>query len=263
LPTDTAVIFVIDRVDSNGTTTPAAEETIIGVVSGTNVVTCIRGVEGTAQAHNAGAVVELLFTASHWNKLITALLTEHGQLGTHTNITGSNITASGTTTASHVTASDITTRTISASNITASQVTACNATLDTVTARTTNGDLTLAGAGTGKVKENARYGAITAVSIVSSSAVIDTAITNQHSVTLASGVSTTIVASNVSVGQVFSIRLLQPSAGSSGVASWFTTIKWAGGVAPTLTTTNAKADWVGFVCTGSGTYDGFVIGQNI
>lgn len=118
LPTDTAVVATIDRVDSNGTATPSLEETVIGVVSGSNLTTSTRGVEGTAQAHSAGAVVEILVTAKGYNDLIDHLLTQHSQLGTHTNITACNITASGTTTASHVTASDITARTISACEIT-------------------------------------------------------------------------------------------------------------------------------------------------
>ena len=58
LPTDTAVVAVIDRVDANGVATPSLEESVVGVVSGDNLVTCTRGVEGTAQAHSAGAVVE-------------------------------------------------------------------------------------------------------------------------------------------------------------------------------------------------------------
>jgi hypothetical protein len=45
--------------------------------------------------------------------------------------------------------------------------------------------------------------------------------------------------------------------------TWFTTIKWAGGVAPTLTTTASKADTFGFLCTTAGNYVGYVIGQNI
>ena len=39
--------------------------------------------------------------------------------------------------------------------------------------------------------------------------------------------------------------------------------KWAGGSAPTLTTTASKADTLGFICTSSGNYDGFVVGANI
>lgn len=72
----------------------------------------------------------------------------------------------------------------------------------------------------------------------------------------------TIALSNAKVGQCFIIKLVQDGAGSRTV-TWFTTIKWAGGVAPTLTTTLNKADVFAFIVTGSGTYDGFVIGQNI
>jgi hypothetical protein len=91
LPTDTAVVVVIDRVDADGTATPQYEETLIGVVSGTNLVNCVRGAEGTAQAHNAGAVVEVLFTAKGFNDLIDGLLIGHKQDGTHV---ASAITAS-------------------------------------------------------------------------------------------------------------------------------------------------------------------------
>ena len=83
LPTDTAVVATIDRVDANGVATPSLEETVVGVVSGSNLATCTRGVEGTAQAHSAGAVVEILVTAKGYNDIIDALLVEHDQDGTH------------------------------------------------------------------------------------------------------------------------------------------------------------------------------------
>lgn len=83
LPEDTAVDLVINRVDSTGTKTPSKEETITGVVSGDNIVTCIRGVEGTAQSHSAGSVVEVLLTASTFNSEIDGILEEHNQDGTH------------------------------------------------------------------------------------------------------------------------------------------------------------------------------------
>jgi len=83
LATDTAVVATIDRVDANGAATPNLEESLIGVVSGANLITCVRGVEGTAQAHNAGAVVEILVTAKGWNDIVDHLLVEHNQDGTH------------------------------------------------------------------------------------------------------------------------------------------------------------------------------------
>jgi hypothetical protein len=84
LPTETAIMITIDRVDANGVLTPDKEEGIIGVVSGDNLSSCIRGVEGTAQAHSAGAVVEVLWTAKNVNDIVDAILAEHSQSGAHT-----------------------------------------------------------------------------------------------------------------------------------------------------------------------------------
>ncbi len=86
------------------------------------------------------------------------------------------------------------------------------------------------------------------------------AASNIHAVTL--GGNRTLAVSNVSVGQCFMIELIQGTGGSKTV-TWFSTIKWAGGSAPTLTTTAGKKDTFGFRCTASGQYDGYIVGQNI
>lgn len=83
LPTDTAVILTIDRVNSSGVATPNLMERIVGVMSGTTVTSCVRGLEGTAQAHAAGAVVEIVISKSNINKLMEGILVEHNQDGTH------------------------------------------------------------------------------------------------------------------------------------------------------------------------------------
>lgn len=49
---------------------------------------------------------------------------------------------------------------------------------------------------------------------------------------------------------------------ASTIAAWFNTIRWAGGVPPTLTPTPGKRDTYGFIKTGTDTYDGFIVGQN-
>lgn len=58
------------------------------------------------------------------------------------------------------------------------------------------------------------------------------------------------------------LDLIQDGTGSRTV-TWFTTIKWAGGSAPTLTTTANKIDTVGILCTSAGNYQGYIVGQNI
>jgi putative exporter of polyketide antibiotics len=72
----------------------------------------------------------------------------------------------------------------------------------------------------------------------------------------------TLALSNVQVGQIFCLRLVQDTTGSRTV-TWFTTIKWPYNVVPTLTTTANKTDVFVFICTGSGTYDGFTVGMNL
>lgn len=74
--------------------------------------------------------------------------------------------------------------------------------------------------------------------------------------------SVTFALSNVAIGQVFIINITQNS-GGSGTVSWFSTIRWTGGGVPTLTTTANKRDTLGFICTGSGTFDAYVVGQDI
>lgn len=91
--------------------------------------------------------------------------------------------------------------------------------------------------------------------------ILDLSLADQHYVTFPAG-NITVALSNDTNNQIFLVSLTQDSSGSRTV-TWFTTIKWAGGVTPTLTTTANKRDTFGFIRTGSGTYDGFVIGQNI
>jgi len=83
---------------------------------------------------------------------------------------------------------------------------------------------------------------------------------NIHSVTLAGN--RILALSNADVGQTFVIRLTQDATGSRTV-TWFSTIKWVGGVTPTLTTTANKTDVFGFICTSGGNYDGFTVGQSL
>ena len=88
----------------------------------------------------------------------------------------------------------------------------------------------------------------------------DIASSTAHNVTL--GGNRTLAVKNTRAGDRFVLRLTQDGTGSRTI-TWFSTIKWAGGSAPTLTTTASKADVVGFLCTGTNAFDGFVIGQNI
>lgn len=80
LPTDTYIELTIDRVDSSGRKTPEKMERITGKIEGNRVIDCVRGVEGTAQAHSSGAVVEIVVSAAWLNRLIGNIDTIDPQL---------------------------------------------------------------------------------------------------------------------------------------------------------------------------------------
>lgn len=91
VPTDTAVDCIIDRVDSNGNRTPSAREIVKGVVSGSNLINCVRGVHGTtAQSHSSGAVVEFTVSAAAQNDQVDGILQDHNQSGYHKDLTDAN-----------------------------------------------------------------------------------------------------------------------------------------------------------------------------
>lgn len=88
----------------------------------------------------------------------------------------------------------------------------------------------------------------------------DLSASNIHKTTL--GGNRTLALTNVTVGQSFVIRLTQDVSGNRTV-TWFSGIIWPNGVVPTLSTGAGKVDSFGFMCTGTNTFDGFVLGQNM
>lgn len=69
------------------------------------------------------------------------------------------------------------------------------------------------------------------------------------------------LAVTVSTNRAFVLLLEQDGVGNHTV-TWFTTINWAGGTPPTLTTAGNKTDAFGFIQTSAGNYLGYVIGLN-
>lgn len=109
LPTDTEITITIDRVDASGTATPTKVERITGIISGSNLTSFTRGIDGTTeQAHSSGAVVEYIWNADDLNDLVDGVLVQHNQAGGHTTLTASSITAASTVTSSSIVSSAIT-----------------------------------------------------------------------------------------------------------------------------------------------------------
>ena len=95
----------------------------------------------------------------------------------------------------------------------------------------------------------------------SGTATLDISLGDEHRITMPAG-NITIAVSNDTNAQRFIVSITQDSVGSRTV-TWFSTIRWSDGTTPTLTTTANKRDTFGFIRTGSGTYDGFTIGQGL
>lgn len=76
-------ILVIDRQDANGENTPASREYISYTGISSNTLTGVeRGLAGsTAQSHSSGAIIEEVFSVSHWNELIDFLNISHDTAG--------------------------------------------------------------------------------------------------------------------------------------------------------------------------------------
>lgn len=87
----------------------------------------------------------------------------------------------------------------------------------------------------------------------------DISVADRHLLTL-TGIPTLALA-NVGNVPIFTIILQQDGTGGRTV-SWFSTIRWMGGSPPVLTTTAGKYDAFTFINLGTGTYLGFVAGQN-
>ena len=75
------------------------------------------------------------------------------------------------------------------------------------------------------------------------------------------GANETFTQSNFTTGQFFIVKVKQGS-GTSYTVTWFATVTWitSGGTAPTQTTTSNGYTTYGFQCTGSNTFDGYLVG---
>lgn len=124
----------------------------------------------------------------------------------------------------------------------------------------TNVDLNIGAKGTGEVKHTTATYQDIVTATDGATITFDVSDGNTQNVVMAGN--RTLAISNAKVGQWFVLRLVQDGTGTR-VPTWFTTIKWAGGVAPTLTTTINKADTFLFLVTSSGNYDGYIVGQNV
>ncbi len=296
LPTDTEITLTFNRVTSAGAVNPTSlVERIKGTISGSTFTSYTRGVDNTTeQGHVGGTVVEYIPNAADENDLVDGILVEHNQDGTHKSAlvttlkaTGAEVTT-GTEDAKIVTPKAIKDATLTLTSpkvVTAitdangNEVIKTPATADavneftitnaatgnapelSVTGGDTDIDLKLSAKGAGEILLDAHYQTPqTYTPSGAGTTTLDLSTGNTHIVTMPAATQTLAI-SNAKVGQYFIVQINNVT--SQGALTWFSTIRWAGGSAPTLTGTNGKRDVFGFYVSGSGTYDGFVVGQNL
>jgi hypothetical protein len=250
-------ILVIDRVDANGNETPTKTEYISFTgVTGSTVTGLVRALSNTTdQDHAAGAIVELVPDVVWAEALNDVFTTQHNSDGTHKTLSLISL-ASVTINNSIINSASFTDfnlagGTLASSTIYNSKFTGLN--IETTTF--TGGSLvsiTTANMATIPVH--------TKTITSPASAIFNLSASNIFSYNL-SVATTALLVTSPTAGQPFVVRLSQGSAGNRAV--FFDTIKWAGGTAPTLTATLNKTDVFGFLCTASGFYDGYIVGQNL
>lgn len=93
-----------------------------------------------------------------------------------------------------------------------------------------------------------------------SSILLDLNASNIHKIVLKGN--PTLSLKNVSIGQSFTLRLVQDTTGTRTV-TWFSTIHWPAATPPTLTTTASHWDVFEFLCTAEDQFDGYIKGANL
>jgi len=241
-------ILVIDRVDVNGNLTTSLTEYIsFEGVSGSTVTGLVRGLGGsTAQGHSIGAIVEFVPDVVWADSLNDVITTQHNADGTHKTLSLISLVS------------------VTINNSTLNNSISNSPSLASV--NVTNGIIN------NTLINNASLASMTTVNrafipveqkFISSVATttFDWAYSNIHSITL-SAATTTLAFANPVAGQALITRLGQDGTGSRAIV-FPSTIKFTGGTTPTLTATASKTDVFGFLCTASGFYDGYTVGQNL
>ena len=102
-----------------------------------------------------------------------------------------------------------------------------------------------------------------APSISSGTLTLDLSTANVFVVALNQNITTTTMATVAASGLTNSCQIMFTANGTPYTIVWPTGTVWAGGTAPTMTSTNNKRDWIQLLTRDGGTtWFGFVLGQN-
>jgi len=217
----------------------------VSVSVGSVDATAGRGHAGTAASHTSGTQVLVAVTAAVFNKLRAGLIAMQTHAGTSGTQGWINARWLGGSTEGQLNVGYLGGSTESQLNVDTTQ-TLANKTLTKPVINGTN-------------PTGATYTPDSGAQVVA----LDCAANNMHIVTgHADGTAITFTVANATNNQPFIVSILQGAVVST-IAAWFDTVRWPGGVTPTLTATVGKRDTFGFIRTGANTYDGFIVGQNL
>lgn len=104
---------------------------------------------------------------------------------------------------------------------------------------------------------------VTTPAISTGTLTLDLSGSNVFVVTLNANITTLTISNPAASGTASSFTLVLAANGTAYTVTWPASVLWAGGTAPTLTSTNGKSDVFTFVTTNGGTsYLAFKSGQN-
>lgn len=274
---------VIDREDGNGTATPNSREVVSYTgISGNTLTGCTRGADNsTARSHSDGALVEATVTVGMWGGLRSAFTGAFGDAGT--DLIASNATISTNTQLSKLAVSSVASiaRTevsyaneinmalsslASIARVSSPYYEGIRVAINSIASIAWVSGINVAAssiASIARVEYTTSNAAFT--SNASGAIAVDFSAGKVHTRIL--GANTTISFSNPIPGQSVVIRVTQDGTGSR-TAAWYpgsagTTVIWAGGTAPTLTTTASKTDVVSFFVSNASLFDGYLVAQNL
>lgn len=243
-------VFIVDRVDTNGTETPSKREVVsFESTSGSTVVTLGRGLAGTSdQDHAVGAIVEFAPDVVWAQSVYDALSTVVSVSDTST-VNSSNI----------VTPNGAQTLTQKIYGGTAPSLTILNP-------RVYGGTFASIPVFSGQPKfEQGAYSPFVQISSATEMWV-DFALGNKFKANVTPGGARNFLATNATIGSMALLRIKFNSAASFALNIFTTsaTISWATGSAPTWNMSLSRVDTVGLICSATiPKYDGYVVGQGL
>lgn len=243
-------VFVVDRVDTNGTETASKREVVgFTATSGSTVTTLSRGLAGTTdQDHSVGAIVEFVPDVVWAQSIYDALSTVVDVTNTSAVNTTNIVTPTGTQTLSNKIYGGT------------------GASFTILNPKVFGGTFASIPVFSGQPKfEQGAYSPFVQVSSATEMW-IDFALGNKFQASVTPGGSRNFLATNATIGSVAMLRIKYNSSASFALNIFTTsaTISWTSNTTPTFGMSMSYVDSFGLICTATiPKFDGYTVGQGL